>query len=250
LQPVLELTDVEKSKVQTFCNIYSLNKYEQVVLFEFAPQSGQSTLTKENSLSIADKLTSMGNVAVIMSSAQKIHHSNKAIIDGSILSIRETAALTHYCSFLLGTSSGITWISTATGAKQLPMIQLLNSNAKWVNPISRDFERFGFDKSTVIELIVFDETIIFSAIQLAFKDFASAKKEFNQTIPLHFFTTRSIVYNLLCYMQFKAIFNHLKLHRKVYGNNVEFYKQFILGCLDLPFKLVMNFWKKKMRIKK
>ena len=246
LQPVLQLTNEELETAKNFAESHQLKSYKNIVLFEFAPQSGQSKLTTENAIAIAQKLVANNDVAVIMSSAQKINNSNKAIIDGSVLTIRENAAITHYCSFLLGTSSGITWLSTATGAKQLPMIQLLNANTKWVNPISRDFERFGFSTQNVIELISFDEAKIVAAATLAFNNFATAKLQFNQQIPLHFYTTRSIVYNLLCYLQLGAIATHIKVNKKVYGNNMAFYKQVALGFIDFPFKLMGNIWKKKI----
>lgn len=246
IQPVLQLTNEELQAAKNFAETNNLSQYQNIVLFEFAPQSGQSKLTKENAISIAEKLVADSNTAVIMSSAQKINHSNKAIIDGSVLSVRENAAITHYCSFLLGTSSGITWLSTSTGAKQLPMIQLLNAYTKWVNPISRDFERFGMPTNKVIELINFDEAKIVVAMQLAFIDFAKAKQQFNEKIPLHFYTTRSIVYNLICYLQFNAIAKHIKMNRKIYGNNFSFYKQVALGFIDFPFKLAKNVWRKKI----
>lgn len=246
IQPILCLTDAEQNIAKTFATNHQLSNYKNVVLFEFAPQSGQSKLTKEDAISIAEKLVANGNTAVIMSSAQKINHSNKAIIDGSVLTVRENAAITHYCTFLLGTSSGITWLSTSTGARQLPMIQLLNAYTKWVNPISRDFERFGLSTQYVIELINFDEAKIVAATQLAFEDFTQAKQQFNEKIPLHFYSTRSIVYNMLCYLQFKSIVKHIKANKKVYGNNKAFYKQVALGFIDFPFKLIGNIWKKKI----
>lgn len=246
IKPIVCLSDEEKSNAREFAETYQLKKYKHIVLFEFAPQSGQSTLTFDHSVFIAEQLTKNVDVAIIMSSANKINHPNQQIIDGSTLSIRETAALTHYCTFLLGTSSGITWLSTSTAAKQLPMIQLLNSNTVWVNPISRDFKRFGFSTEGVIELISFDSEKIIAAAQLAFENFSMAKQKFNQEVPLQFYTSRKIVYNLLCYAQFKAIMRHILYNKKIYGNNMGFYQQVALGFLDFPFKLVKNVLSKKI----
>jgi ADP-heptose:LPS heptosyltransferase len=129
--PVLRLSIEEKEKANLFAQQHELNKYSQVILFEFAPQSGQSKITKDFAIELAENLTLQKNVAVILSSANKINSINKQVIDGSGLSIRETAALTHYCTFLLGCSSGITWLSTSDAAKQLPMVQLLNPETNW-----------------------------------------------------------------------------------------------------------------------
>ncbi|MBK7885590.1 MAG: hypothetical protein IPJ81_18695 [Chitinophagaceae bacterium] len=147
---------------------------------------------------------------------------------------------------LLGCSSGITWLSTSDAAKQLPMVQLLNPETNWANPLSRDFERFGLTSYQLIELIHFDKSKILDCIKIAMEDFKLARKKYHQSIPLHFRTTRSIVYNLLCYLQFAAIAKHIKINRKVYGNKFSFYKEVILGFIIAPFKLVKNFFTKKL----
>lgn len=246
ITPVLRLTDLEVDKTKQFALDNELSEYKNVILFEFAPQSGQSKMTKELAISIAENLVKSGDCAVVMSSGIRIDHNNKAIVDGSVLSIRETAALTHHCTFLLGASSGITWISTSDAARQLPMVQLLNPYTNWVNPISRDFERFGLPIDKVIELLDFTESTIIHCVKLAVADFASAKNKYNHPIPLHFKTTRSIVYNLLCYAQFGAIAKHVQVNKKVYGNNLSFYKEVLAGFIIFPFKLIKNLVTKRM----
>ena len=162
-----------------------------------------------------------------------------------MLTLRETAALTHYCSLLIGCSSGITWISTSDAAKPLPMIQILNPRTTWINPISRDFERFGFDTSHVIEMTKVEEDRIVTCVKQALMDFPLAKKNFNQPVPLQFKTTRNIVYNLLCYLEFGAIVRHIKINREVFGNNFSFPMEIIMGFAMAPFKLLKNIITKK-----
>ncbi len=246
VQPVLKLYDSEIDNAKKFSLQHILQDYRHVVLFEFAPLSGQSKMTKEMAIQIAENLTVNKEVAVILSSGNKIQHANKNIIDGSVLSLRETAALTHYCSLLLGCSSGITWISTSNAAKLLPMIQIINPYTTWVNPISRDFERFGLDSSHVIEMIKVEKEMIITCVKQAMVDFAMAKKIFNQSIPLHFKTTGNIVYNLLCYLEFSAISKHIKVNREVFGNEISFYAEVVLGFISAPFKLAYNFFSKKI----
>lgn len=241
VQPVVNLYEQERSRAQAFAEEHSLNNFSEVVLFEFAPQSGQSKkLTKDFALSVAEKLATNPKTAVILSSAHKIEHTSPNIIDGSALSIRETAALTHYCTFLLGCSSGLTWLSTSSAAKQLPMVQLLNPDTSWVNPISRDFERVGVSTDNLIELIHFSDVSVSDCIKEAFLNFPLAKKRYNEPVPLQFKTTRKIVYNLLCYLEIGAIIEHIKYNRKVYGDNPAFYKEVILGIVTAPFKLIWN----------
>lgn len=250
VQPVLRLYENEISRVEKFSFEHKLSSYKHVLLFEFAPLSGQSKMTKEMALQIAENITSNKEVAVILSSGNKIQHTHKNIIDGSTLTLRETAALTHYCSMLLGCSSGITWIGTSEAAKPLPMIQILNPYTTWINPVSRDFERFGLDASHVIEMTEADEARIITCVKQAMIDFPLAKKIFNQPIPLHFKTTRNIVYNLLCYLEFNAISNHIKINRKFYGNNFSFFREVFIGYITAPFKLIYNIIIKSLREKK
>ncbi|AXY73999.1 hypothetical protein D3H65_08385 [Paraflavitalea soli] len=245
--PSLRLYPEEMEKVKQFAAEQQLSTYKQVILFEFAPQSGQSKITRELAMEIAEELVAQPGVAVILSSAFKINHANPAIIDGSELSFRETAGCTHYCTLLLGCSSGITWMSTSDAAKRLPMVQILNPWTRWVNPISRDFERFGISTEGLIELVDFDKEKVVACVQEAMDNFHTAKSRYHQAIPLHFRTSRNIVYNLLCYLNFPAILQHVKINRQVYGNNLSFFYEVAMGFIVFPFWLIGNTFKKKIR---
>lgn len=246
LQPVLKLSDAEINNARLFSIQHNLSNYKHVILFEFAPLSGQSAITKDIAIRIGEQLCGHKDIAVILSSGNKIQHPYKNLIDGSVLTLRETAALTHYCSMLLGCSSGITWISTSDVAKQLPMIQIINPEATWVNPVSRDFKRFGLDTSGVIELTHLNETELVDCIKEAAIDFNAAKAKYNAAIRVHFKTTRNIIYNLLVYFEFGAIVKHIMINREVYGNNLSFYKEVLIGFITAPFKLIKNIITKKM----
>jgi hypothetical protein len=247
VQPVLRLYTDEIEKVNKFVLDNNLESYRHVVLFEYAPQSGQSNITVDFATRVAERIVANNNVAIILSSANKLIHSNAAIIDGSSLTLRETAALSHHCSFLLGSSSGITWVTTSEAGKALPMVQLLNANTTWVNSISRDFERFHIPNDKVIELLDFDEVKVSECVTIALNDFDKAKQQFNQPIPLHFKTTRSIVYNLLVYGEFRAIARHIKVTREVYGDRPAFYKELVLGFVTAPFTFIKNIYKKRIK---
>ncbi|MBC7651556.1 MAG: hypothetical protein H7101_07395 [Deinococcales bacterium] len=246
IQPILVLNSAETQNAKDFATFHQLEKYKNIVLFEFAPQSGQSQMTMDFAIQIAALLTAKNDVAIILSSANKINHPSPQIIDGSSLSLRETAALTHYCTFLLGASSGITWISTSTAGKQLPMVQLLNANTIWSNPISRDFERFNMPADGLIELIDFDSNTIQNCVSKALVNFTEAKKKYHQQFPFSFKTTRYIVYNLLTYLQFKSIVRHIQINRQVHGDKFAFYKEVLIGFVLLPFRLISNTFKKRV----
>ena len=240
VQPVLHLLQSEKDKVHEFIAKYNFNSFSDVILFEFAPQSGQSKLTKSDALIIAEQIVKKGNYAVVLSSSLKIESNLPALIDGSKLSIRETAYLTNYCSFLIGTSSGITWASTADCGKILPMIQILNPLARWSNSVALDFQRFKIRNQGVIEIWDHKLQTVVDCVTLALKDFKKAHHLFNQPLPIHFKTTRSIIYNLLCYLEFKAIGKHILTNLKTYGFKISFFVEVINGFLIFPFKLIRN----------
>ena len=246
IRPVLRLFDEEKKKVENFSLVHNLSSYKNVLLFEFAPLSGQANITKELAVQIAENLSVNKDVCVILSSGNKLQHANDNIIDGSVLTLRETAALTHYCTMLIGCSSGITWVSTSDAAKELPMIQIMNPETNWLNPVSRDFKRFGFNTDSLIELTTIDEKEIINCIEDAIQGFKSAKEKYNHEIKMNFRTTRNIVYNLLCYFQFAAIRTHIIINRQVYGNRISFYYEVFMGLITAPFKLIRNVFRKKI----
>jgi hypothetical protein len=162
------------------------------------------------------------------------------------LTIRETVALTHYCTFLLGTSSGITWASTSDAGKMLPMVQILNPNAVWSNFISTDFNRFLIPNKGFIEISDKDLGILVDCVLLALSDVEAAKIKYHDYMPVSFKTSRRIVYNLLCFFQFLSIAKHIRINIKIHGINPAFFTQVFLGFVYSPFKLVWNISSKKI----
>jgi hypothetical protein len=247
VQPVLVLSEEEKQKVKLFAQQNKLQRFRNIILWEYAPQSGQSVLSFDFVMKVAQRITLIPDTCVILSSANSFPSTGK-IIDASSLSVRENAELTHYCSLLVGCSSGITWISTSSAAKQLPMLQLLDPQAYFRNAPSVDFDRYGISTKELIELIQFDEEKIVHAVKIIVEEgFDKAKENFNESLPVQFNTTRKVVYNLLCYLQFKAIARHYRITRSVYGRHPLFIKQFFLGFITFPFKLISNKWRKRKR---
>ena len=245
MQPVLVLTDQEKQRVKQFAEKNSLQQFSNIIIWEYAPQSGQSMLSFNFVMKVAERITQTPATCVILSSANSFSSTAK-IIDASSLSVRENAALTHYCSLLIGCSSGITWLSTSSAARQLPMLQLLDPQAYFRNAPSVDFNRYGIPTNELIELVQFDEEKIFQAVKAIIEDGVTVAKEtFNESLPVQFNTTRKVVYNLLCYLQFKAIARHYRITTSIYGGHPLFIKEFILGFLTFPFKLVANKWRKR-----
>jgi hypothetical protein len=244
VQPVLVLSENEKNKVAAFANKHLLHTYEQVILWEYVPQSGQTSLNKVLVTEIAAKIGALPSTCVILSSADHFQ-STKNVIDASELSPRENAALTHYCSLLIGCSSGITWINTSSAGKFLPMIQLLNPEADFFNPPSLDFKRFGISSENLIEITTINTDSVYGCVKhISENGFASAKNKYNEALPLQFHTTRKVVYNLLCYLEFKSVKKHYEINAKLYKKDPRFIKNFLKALVTFPVKLTRNLLKK------
>lgn len=243
--PVLRLREQEVENARLFAEKHQLAKYKNVILFEFAPQSAQLAITPEGAIEMAGDITKNESTAIILSSGIKIGDGNNKVIDGSVLTLRETAALTHYCTLLLGCSSGISWIATSEPAKPLPMIQILDPYSPWVNPMSRDFERFGFSTENLIE--IYDDVhdkVIQCMNEVLTTGFEPAKKHFFTPLPLHFKGTSRGIYNMLCFLQFGAIARHIRINVSVFGWHPLLLKEIFMGFASAPFKLASNLVRK------
>ena len=246
VQPVLVLLEEEKQKVKLFAAKNELSRFRNIILWEYAPQSGQSVLTFDFVMQVAKRIIQLPDTCVILSSANTFSSSGN-IIDASSLSVRENAALTYYCTLLIGCSSGITWLSTSSAAKQLPMLQLLDPQAYFRNAPSIDFERYGISTNELIELTAFDEDKICTVVKAITEEgIIRVKEKYNEALPEQFNTTRKVVYNLLCYLQLKAIARHYHITTAIYGRNSLFIKEFILAFIKFPFKLLANKWRKRV----
>lgn len=244
VQPVLVLDENEKEKVRLFAQAQQLEKFRHVILWEYAPQSGQSVLSFDFVYRTAEKITKHPGTCVILSSATRFTGTEK-IIDASVLSVRENAALTHYCTLLIGCSSGITWLSTSSAAKFLPMLQLLDPQAYFLNALSVDFDRYGIDASGLIELTEYNEEKIVEVVAAMLEKGAVAvKPAYNQPLPVQFNSTRKIVYNLLCYLQFRAIARHYRITTSIYGKHPLFLKEFWKAVFLFPLRLMATKWRK------
>ena len=246
VQPVLVLSEQEKNNVAVFAEKNRLSSFKNVILWEYAPQSGQSVLQFDFVMQLANKISAIPSTGIILSSANKFKSSEK-VIDASVLTVRENAALTHYCSLLIGCSSGITWLSTSSAAKFLPMVQLLNPHTIFLNAPSVDFKRYNISTQNLIEITAINEATITGCVEtILTKNFSTAKEIYHQQLPLQFNTTKKIVYNMLCYLQFKSIAKHYRIMIAVYGKNTLFLKAFFWGIISFPVMLIKNLFRKKI----
>jgi hypothetical protein len=154
VQPVLRLLDQEVEHVKQFVDEYRLREYRNVVLFECAPGSNQSFLTPEVAIRVAKRVVnSHKGTAFVLSSHLAVRSDSPTIVDGSVLSFRENAELSKYCTLLLGCSSGITWLLTSDWAKKLPTIQFLGQSKRWYSfaSVKYDHRFWGLDTAHILE---------------------------------------------------------------------------------------------------
>ncbi|HRH41389.1 MAG TPA: hypothetical protein PKY82_07055 [Pyrinomonadaceae bacterium] len=166
VEPVIQLSEAEVNRVKSYAEKNKLADFKNVVLFECAPGSGQSNVNIDFALRVARTIVEKNkDVSFILSTNQKSDFASPQIIDASELTFRENAELTKYCTFLIGCSSGITWISTSDWAKKLPMLQLLNEDLIIYAGIHFDFELNNLDFSQVIEMTNFDESKVVDCVE-------------------------------------------------------------------------------------
>jgi len=182
VEPIIHLSEQEVKDVQRFVERNGIHKYKNVILFECAPNSGQSKLTMELALAISCKIISKSpEKAIIISSSEGIKTKSKQIIDGSGLSFRQQAEITKYCSLLIGCSSGVTWLSTSNWAKKLPMIQILDRNSVYFAGVAYDFQLNNIENSHVVELLSFTEEKIVDCAELCLRgEIDACRKKYHE----------------------------------------------------------------------
>lgn len=183
-EPLIFLTDNEKSRVKEFCNINNITPATYNILFECAPQSGQSHMTFDLAMEIAKEVSLKNDrVKFIMSSPQKFESGTPNIIDGSAVSWRENAELINYCNLLVGCSSGISWLCTSNYSNIKPTIQIIDPGymkGKFSASMKMDFKYFGIDTGNTIELHNPADKIIIECILLSAADnFHTAQRKYD-----------------------------------------------------------------------
>lgn len=240
-RPVLILDEKEKTAAKQFAEKHQLQIYKNVVLFECAPQTNQLLLTDELILGYAKQVVKNESTCVILSAPKAYHFQHPQIINGNVLSIRETVALTHYCTLLLGCSSGISWAATSIAAKSLPTVQLLAKNAYYFNPLSLTFFKLKRSADTLIEMIEFDKQKLSEVFEDIFsKGFQQARSKHHQQVQVQFRLYRGIINGFLKEGKCSEIVTFVKINYKEHGFNFQMLKYMLLGIVLFPFQWIMD----------
>ncbi len=186
--PIIRLSPKEVEKVRQFIEAYQLSHKSNVILFEHLANSGQSFVSQSFALQAAEKLVEkFQNISIILSSHNSVQSSHPSIVDGSILSFRENAELTKYCSLLIGCSSGISWLSTSDWARPLPMIQLLRAYTSVFASFVYDYKYRGLPTNSIIEMTECSPDRLVECVSVVLTEgFDNAWLKFHECIPLRF----------------------------------------------------------------
>jgi ADP-heptose:LPS heptosyltransferase len=199
VEPVLFLSEKEIKNVEKFVEKYKIEKYKNVILFECAPMTFQMKINPHIACKLSEKIISRNpDTCIILTSSTKIESTHPNIIDGSLLSLRENAELTKYCTLFIGCSSGITWICTSSWSKKLPMIQLLNPKSIFVNSVVNDHERWGLGTDHIVELSNPEPELVINTVS----DFIQfginyAKNKYHKKIRIGWHTYQHLFYYFL-----------------------------------------------------
>jgi hypothetical protein len=188
VSPVLRLSPTEVENVRLFAKFHHLEEKKHVILFEWSPKSGQSFVTLEFALEVSKKIIEkIPDLCVILSSNESVNSTDEHIIDGSVLSFRENAELTKYCTLLVGCSSGISWLCTSDWAKPLPMVQLLKKKTCMYASFVHDHEYHGIATDSIIEMTECSVNKLSECIQVILTEgFVPARQIFHKRIRINF----------------------------------------------------------------
>lgn len=188
IETVIRLTDEEIDRADCWAHDAHIEAFDHRILFECTANSGQTHMTVALAQEIAGYVYKALPSTTIMFSTHlpvKLEHPNSRYA-GS-LSMRECARLTHHCTFFAGAGSGGTVVATSTGAKRLPMIQVLAEETSVFASCLHDFEYFGLDPSRILETTEENPRVLADAIIACCRDGVSAARaRFERRAPLHF----------------------------------------------------------------
>ena len=182
--PEVFITEAENRNVADFAVKHGLSEFKDVFLFECGPGSGQSPLTPARAESLAHALGKYyPEVVFLMSSSETLVRPSAQVVDASCLTYRENAALARHCTGLVGCNSGITWLTTSTAGKALPMLQILTKSTgvfRW-GSVAMDFRRVRLDESRVIEMAEPSDPRIISCIEKWLSEsHSAARRQFHE----------------------------------------------------------------------
>jgi hypothetical protein len=152
-------------------------------------------------ITIAEQVVAKhADAVVIISTHLHFNSPHERILDGSCLSFRENAALSHYCTLLVGCSSGITWLLTSDAAKKLPSVQFLlrQAMATGFASIAYDFSHWGLPTDHIIESGSSNVSHMSEIVSRALDDFSGARTQ-------HHHAFKPTFWDCLCFVDYRSL---------------------------------------------
>jgi hypothetical protein len=154
IDPVIALTPEEESRAAEYAVEHGLAAKGRVVLFECSSNSMQSHVTpdfaKEVALLSAD---AKEDIFFLLSTMQPLGDDLPAnAVSAASLTMRENLALLDHCSDFIGCGSGLTVVATSERAKNVPILQILDSGRSVLGSFHHDFSYWGKSTDMFIEL--------------------------------------------------------------------------------------------------
>lgn len=188
IDSVIELTDSEKKNVERFIENHDIASFKNIAVFECSSKSGQSYVTPEFALEVADLVTKkLPDHCFILTTHEDIQTGNKNIISAKSLTFRENLSLLDYATVFIGCGSGLTVVSTSSNAKDIPNIQVLSKSKSMLGSFYHDFEYFGKDLSRFVEMGDVDARYVAdSIISISVNGLDTTKNHYHDPVPLTF----------------------------------------------------------------
>ena len=185
---VIALTDEENAAVTEYVREHSLLDYEHRVLFECSAKSGQSYVTPNFAIGVAEAVSKeLDNICFVLSTHKDIKTDLPNVISAKTVGVRKNAALTHHCSMFVGCGSGLTVVATSSASKTLPNIQLLRGNTSVYASFCHDFEYWGKPSERFIEMADASVERVAQVIVTVCRDgAATAREQYHRPVPVSF----------------------------------------------------------------
>lgn len=245
--PLVQLFDSEVDSVKKFITENQLMKYTHRIIFECTPSSGQSPMSIDIAIAISEILTrKIESLVIIISTHLDFESKSDRILNGSSLTFRENAELSNYCTFLIGCSSGISWLLTSDWANKLPTVQVLNGNAYGFSfaSIAYDFDYWKLDSSHIIETDLTDSEIMSELILDALVNFKKAKQIHHKRFAPNFQYVQDQMINYLSLKEYKNAFIAYKRFSIRNNTWIKLFFVFIMRLLKMMHNLITGKKKK------
>ncbi len=242
-QPIVRLKTEEIENVRRFAEKYALEKFDKVILIECGPQSFTSALNLAAALELAREIADEDRrTAIVISSRTQFEAAHPQLFDGSELSFRENAALTHYCHLLIGCGSGISWLTTADAAKNLDKILVINDRTTAFPSMADDHRYFNLPTGNLIEIKSDDdalEKVKRCLAKINSEGFAAARQSFHETIaPANFFYLENQLRDSLKNLRFGDLVKILRRYVKRHGVRILSNRDFLKTFGRLPLSAI------------